>query len=202
MSLSINTVFDFSCPYCYLVWGYIRKSQQEVSFNVEWMTWEIHPDVPIEGQDIREVVPDVSLEGRLLKLNKLGAPVGLEPGSKVFVPNTRLALQTVEFARENHKLQEWIDAVFQGSFAENRDIGDIAVLLDIAGGIGLDVAELRQALESGRYNGILLEHDQACAKRQVEWVPTIFVGNDKILEGAFTFDAFEEAIRSRTGQGN
>jgi len=197
MSLSISTVFDFSCPYCYLAWGYIRKTKQKDAFTAEWMTWQIHPDVPKNGHHIRDVVPTVNLEERRHKLNTLGAPVGLAPGNKVFVPNTRLALEAVEFARAHHKLQEWVDAVFQASFAAERDIGDLAVLVDLAQGIGLDVAQLRQALESGRYTDILVEHDQACAKRQVEWVPTIFVGNDKILEGAFAFEAFEEAIRAR-----
>lgn len=196
MSLLINTVFDFSCPYCYLAWGYIRKLQQKIPFDVEWMTWEIHPDVPKDGRNICEVVPDVNLEERRYKLNTLGAPVKLAPGNKVFVPNTRWALETVEFSRENHKLQEWVDAVFQGSFAEGKDIGDIFILLDLAENIGLDTDQLRQALEIDHYGEILLKNDQTCAKKQVEWVPTIFVGDNKILEGAFSFEDFEKAIRN------
>ena len=199
MSLSITTVFDFSCPYCYLAWGFIRKTKQKDAITAEWLTWQIHPDVPKEGSDIRDVVPSVNLEERRQKLNTLGAPVGLAPGNKVFVPNTRLALEAVEFARAHHKLQEWMDAVFQASFAAERNIGDLAVIVDLVQGIGLDGAQLRQALESGRYTNILVEHDQFCAKRQVEWVPTIFVGNDKILEGAFTFEDFEKVLYNLAG---
>jgi predicted DsbA family dithiol-disulfide isomerase len=196
MSLPIRIVFDFSCPYCYLAWGYIRKSKHQASFIDEWMTWQIHPDVPQEGRDIRDVVPNINIEERRRKLNTLGAAVGLAPGDKVFVPNTRLPLETVEFAGKYGKQAQWVDAVFQASFVENRNIGDLAVVLDLAKQIGLDAEELRQTLEEGCYTELLREHDAEWTRRQVEWVPTIFVDDAKIIEGAFSFEAFEETIQN------
>jgi len=195
MSLLINIIFDFSCPYCYLAWGYTRKLQERIPFEVDWTTWEIHPDLPKKGRNIYEVVPGVNLEEWCYKLNALGAPVDLIPGNKVFVPNTKSALETAEFARENQKLQEWVDAVFQSSFVENRDIGDIDVLLDLAEDIGLNCDKLQRTLKMDYYGKVLLANHQTCVERQIEWVPTIYVGENKILEGAFTFSDFEKAVR-------
>ncbi len=70
------------------------------------------------------------------------------------------------------------------------------MLLHIAGQIGLDKDEICQALDNGHYRYLLQQHDQECGEKKVEWVPTIFSGDDKILEGVFTYSVFEETIRS------
>ena len=137
------------------------------------------------------------MDERLHKLNTLGAPIGIVLGDNDLIPNTRLALEAAEFARENHKVHEWIDAIYHANFVEGKNIGDTVVLFDIAKRIGLDTDKLRKALDSGCYSYLLREHDQECTDKKVEWVPTIYTGEEKVLEGAFTFEVFEAAIRAR-----
>lgn len=197
MTVPLRVFFDFSCPYCYIAWGFFKELKKQAVLEDDWVTWEIHPDIPKEGRKIQDVVTGVDMEARRQKLNTLGEPVGLAPGDKEFVPNTRLALSAVEFAREHQKLHAWIDAVYQASFVQGQDIGDIEILLTIAGQLGLDSVALRQALESGRYVNQLLAHDQECADRQIEWVPTVYCGDERILEGAFTYAIFEQMMRER-----
>lgn len=196
MNKSLQIVFDFSCPYCYITWNYIKKLRQSLAFEDEWLTWNIHPEVGAEGQDIAKVVPNFDRDSRREKLDRLGASVGVAPGNMTFVPDTRPALQAVEFATAHGRAREWCDAVFAAHFERDRNIGDKAVLLDIAGQLGLPVAELDQALASGQYAAILAEHDQRFMKLQVEWVPTIFCGDKRVIEGAFTYEEAEKAIRN------
>jgi len=197
MPLSLRIFFDFSCPYCYVAWGYFKKLKAHIPLADEWVTWEIHPEVPQEGLNIQDVVPGIDLIARRHILNALGEPVGILPGNKEFVPNTRWALEIGEFARENNKMHEWIDGVYHASFVEDKNIGDRRVLLNIAGQMGLDKNEICRFLDNGHYRHLLQEHDQECGAKKVEWVPTIFSGEEKILEGVFTFSVFEETIRSR-----
>lgn len=199
MSLPLRIFFDFSCPYCYVAWGFVKKLKERIPLADEWVSWEIHPDVPHEGLKIEDVVPGIDLITRRHKLNALGEPVGIAPGNKEFVPNTHWALEILEFARENNKMHEWIDRVYHASFVENRNIGDKAVLLHIAEQMGLDTDTVCQALDTGRYAHLLQEHNRECTEKKVEWVPTIYSGDEKILEGVFTFSVFEESIRSRIG---
>ena len=199
MSLPLRIFFDFSCPYCYIAWSFVKKLKASIPLADEWVTWEIHPDVPRQGLAIQDVVSGIDLVTRRHKLNELGKPVGVAPGNKEFVPNTRWALEIGEFAREQGKMHEWIDAVYYASFVEDRNIGDKTVLLYLAGQIGLDIDGTRQVLDSGHYHHLLLEHDQECGEKKVEWVPTIFSGDEKILEGVFTFNLFEETIRGKIG---
>jgi len=196
MSLPIRVIFDLSCPYCYLAWCFVKKLKGSISLTDDWVTWEIHPDIPQEGLKIQDVVQGVNLEERRKKLNALGKSVDFILGDNDMVPNTRLALETVEFARENHKMHEWIDAVYHANFVEGKNIGDTVVLFHIAKDIGLDTDKLRKVLDNGRYSHLLREHHQECVEKKIEWVPTIFSGEEKVIEGAFTFIAFEDAIRS------
>ena len=161
------------------------------------MTWEIHPDIPQDGLKIQDVVHGINLDERLQKLSALGAPVGIILGDNNIIPNTHLALETAEFARESNKMHEWIDAVYHANFVEGKNVGDSVVLFDIAQRISLDTDKLRKALESSCYSQLLRDHNQECTEKKIEWVPTIFSGEEKVLEGSFTFDVFEKAIRAR-----
>jgi predicted DsbA family dithiol-disulfide isomerase len=194
MSLPLRIIFDFSCPYCYIAWGFVQKLKEKMPLADEWVGWEIHPDLPRHGGSIQEIVPDIQLDKHRQELNVLGAPVGLVPGNKLFVPNTRLALQGLEFSRDHSKMQEWVAAVYKASFVLDKNIGDMNVLVEIADQLGLDTAAFQQALASDCYLDRLRRHDQECMEKQVEWVPTIYVGEEKVLEGALTFDVFEKTL--------
>ena len=200
MSLSLRIFFDFSCPYCYLAWGFVKKLKSSIPIEDEWVTWEIFPNAPQKGSTIQDIKPDIDLTVRRQKLNKLGEPVGLMPGQNEFLPNTRWALEISEFARENNKIHEWIDKVYHASFVEGKNIGDQVVLFDIAKQIGFSNDQIRDVLNSGRYTKILLEHDQECVVKKIEWVPTVFNKDEKIIEGSFAFSAFEEVIRAQLVQ--
>jgi len=197
MAKQLRIIFDFSCPFCYLAWGYVKKMKETTVLADDWFSWEIHPEVPKAGSPLQEVVQVADMAERKQRLNALGAPVGIAPGEKVFVPNTRWALCALEFAREQQKQHAWIDAVYQASFVGQENIGELAVLLNIAREINLDAAALRQALESDRYLPVLLEHDRLCLEQKIEWVPTVFAGETKIIEGAFTFADFTAAMQAK-----
>ena len=197
MTKPLKIIFDFSCPYCYLAWSYFKALKQTESLADEWFSWEIHPEVPKSGSPLQEVVQVADMAERRQRLNGLGEPVGVKPGEKVFVPNTRLALCALEFAREQQKQHAWIDAVYQASFVGQKNIGDIDVLLDIAREINLDAAALRQALESEKYLPLLLEHDQWCMEQKIEWVPTVLDGEKRVIEGTFTYAEFVAAMREK-----
>lgn len=195
---SIKIVFDFCCPYCYLAWGFVRKLQQDFTFDVEWMSWEIHPELPLKGLGLAEVMSTDDLQEARCRLNTLGAPVKLTPGDNSFAPNTRLALQGLEFAKEHGKEQEWVDAVYKSHFVEGKNIGEMIILLDIAEQIGLCADKLHTALTVNQYKDILLSHDQICTQNNIEWVPTVFFNDKKILEGMFSYEDFVEAITTLT----
>ena len=195
MPRSVKIIFDFSCPYCYLAWNYFKALKQTESLDDDWFSWEIHPEVPKNGSPLQDVVQVANMAERRQRLNDLGEPVGVRPGDKLFVPNTRLALCALEFAREQQKQHAWIDAVYQASFVAQKNISDREVLLDIAREINLDATALRQTLEKETYLPLLLEHDRWCMEQKIEWVPTVLDGEQRVIEGAFSYAEFLAAMR-------
>ncbi|MFB3814081.1 MAG: DsbA family protein [Terriglobales bacterium] len=75
----------------------------------------------------------------------------------------------------------------------HSDIGSIDVLSDIAREAGLDAAEFRPALESGKYR----EQRQQALKQAhllgISAVPTMFIGHRR-LQGLHPADALASAI--------
>lgn len=59
MALPLRIIFDFSCPYCYIAWGFVQKLKETIDLADDWVGWEIHPDLPKGGRMIQDVVPGI-----------------------------------------------------------------------------------------------------------------------------------------------
>ncbi len=118
-------------------------------------------------------------------------------------PHTQLAFEGFQYAREHGKATEYNHAVFVAFFQQGRDIGKLDVLAAIAGEIGLDAADFRAAVESGRYRQ---QHQQALRQAQaaqITAVPTIIVGHRR-LQGLYPTEAIaamiDDEMRARNGE--
>jgi len=149
MSISIKIFSDFTCPFCYLGKGLVEALKREYDIHEEWVSYELHPEVPPEGVLLSEKFPDYDLEGLFQELRTKGARYGYTFGNVTLLPNTRKALEAGEFARDQGKHATFHAAVFHAYFGENRNIGQIPVLLDIASRVGLDRDTLERALNEG-----------------------------------------------------
>jgi predicted DsbA family dithiol-disulfide isomerase len=142
----VTVVSDYICPWCYLGLARIERLQREFDIEVEWRPSELHPEIPEGGRDLSR---SVAYYNRLL-------PVFVEAGlpfqPPVRVPNSRLALESAEFARERDAFESYHRALFDAYFAQGRDIGDIETLVEIAAASGLDARSLREAVASHAYS--------------------------------------------------
>jgi predicted DsbA family dithiol-disulfide isomerase len=109
-------------------------------------------------------------------------------------PYTNLAFQGLEFAKDHGKGHEYNDAVFRAFFQQNRDIGRIDVLTDIAKEVGLDAEEFRHALEEETYHDRVHQLLQTAYERAgITAVPTMIVGRHR-LTGLYPPEAIRQAI--------
>ena len=98
---------------------------------------------------------------------------------KMIISKTNLSMREV-FERFG---EPFYRAVFRAYFVEERDIGDPAVLTELAEGCGLPGEDFRTALETGAYAETVRR--ESCLSREalgIRMVPTILAG-DKRLEG-------------------
>ncbi len=134
---------------------------------------------------------------RMMKhLRTMGAPFGITFADRPLLSNSRLALQTAEFAREQGRFGPFHSALFAAYFSHGLDIGSIDVLETIARDAGLDAGAMKQALQSGKYLPRLEATKEEAAVRGVTGVPTFLIRDRKSVVGAQPLEVFRKALRS------
>ncbi len=153
MSLQVDAVADFICPWCYL-----GKSRLEQALNhiqgtdqpkVLWHPFQLNPDMPVDGMPFDEYL-DKRFGGRELvqpfldELTVVGEKEGI-----IFrfdqlerIPNTLNAHRLIQIASPGLQQNRLVDLLFSNFFEHGRDIGDNDLLSVLARQAGLDAAAI------------------------------------------------------------
>jgi len=136
------------------------------------------------------------VEHILSVLRQRGEPYGLEFGDLVWLSNSRLSLEAAEFARAQGRYHDLHGAIFRAYFTDGKDIGDMAVLRELAHSIALDGKALETALDEGTYSGEVSAGSDEARERGVTAVPAFFIEDLPVITGAVHEDVFRKALRS------
>jgi predicted DsbA family dithiol-disulfide isomerase len=196
MSIKIEMFSDFICPFCYIGFATVRKLKPEFDLDVAWRGFQIHPDWPAEGMPASEFRRDMSPETRRAIWTRIGemagaAGVAMKPPE--LLTNSRLALEAAEFAAELGKGEAFEERVYRAYFNDGLNIGRQGVLAELAADVGIDREDLNVALESNHYTLRLKNNAMIAHKRNVDGVPTFFVGEYPLV-GAQGEDVMRQII--------
>jgi protein-disulfide isomerase len=103
-------------------------------------------------------------------------------------PNAEAAAETAEFAGANGKFWEMHDAIF-----ENQESLGLAMLVELAGELGLDTKKLEAALESNEFTPRVKSDFLGGARSGVNGTPTFFI-NGQRYNGMFDFPGLVAGI--------
>jgi predicted DsbA family dithiol-disulfide isomerase len=157
-TLVIDVVSDVVCPWCYL-----GEKRLEVALAdepgpvaVRWRPYQLDPTIPAGGLDRTAYMEKkFGRDGRLKSahdnLVRLGAEVGLPFAFDRIrrAPNTLDAHRLIRWSGSAGAQHEVVDRLFKAYFVEGRDIGDRAVLIDIARESWLDAGLVETLLDEG-----------------------------------------------------
>jgi len=191
----ISVWSDYVCPFCYLELPELDTLKHEMGedLEVDWRAFELRPQpeptLDPDGAYLHRVwnasVYPMAAERRMvLKL----PPVQ---------PRSRKALEAAEFARGRGRFDEVHRALFRAFFEEGRDIGDVAVLLDIGEAAGLDRAELEHFLTTGAHEDKVLADQDLARRLGIGGVPALLVQVDEqgyLLNGAQPHASIRAAV--------
>lgn len=196
--IEITFVSDYICPYCLVgkeaLLQAIQKTGVQAKINYQPFEATIEPEPRVDTYH------DSVRRERYKKLEEPCKKLGLEnmkiPPKVIPRPYTRLAYEGWYFASENRKGEEYNDLMYRAYFIEEKDIGDIDVLTDLAKGLGLDGEQFKKALETGRYS----EKEKAAVKYakeelQIKKLPTLIVNGHKSSFHTFTVEEAIEILR-------
>jgi predicted DsbA family dithiol-disulfide isomerase len=110
------------------------------------------------------------------------------------VPNSRRALMLGELARERGVFEALHSRLFDAYWARARDVGDEGVLVEEATAVGLEKAEIVEAIHDGRYGGLVAEQTRAAIELGAGGVPAWVIDERLLVPGAQPHDLFSRTL--------
>jgi predicted DsbA family dithiol-disulfide isomerase len=197
MSTRVVVFSDFVCPFCYIGLHTLRRLQPEFDLEVQWRGFQIHPEWPAEGVPAEQYYRTMGEQRRKAAwqmIESMAAETGIEMRPPSVLANSYLALAAQEFAIENGRADAFEERVYRAYFHDRANIGDRGVLLELGEEVGLDAAQLDQALAQDRYAMRLKNAAMAAHQRGISGVPTFIIG-DYPLVGAQSADVMRQVLQ-------
>jgi predicted DsbA family dithiol-disulfide isomerase len=111
-----------------------------------------------------------------------------------WMPNSRLALEASEYAREQGQHEAFHRAVFQRFYGEGQNLEDWQALRDAALEAGLDPDGMQEATVTGRYRAVVDGHIQKAYGLGITGVPAYILGDRYLIMGAQPYDVFRQVM--------
>jgi predicted DsbA family dithiol-disulfide isomerase len=198
--LLIEIASDVVCPWCYIGKRRLEKALAqlggEVATRVEWLPFQLNPSMPEGGMaraDYRRAKFGSLERGRMLdaRVAQEGAGEGIAFAFERMqrTPNTAAAHRLIDLAQSQGRADPVVEALFRAYFEEARDIGDAAVLKDIAGREGVTGWPEEKNDETVR------EKENRVRELGISGVPTFIFERRSGISGAYPPDVLAQAIR-------
>ena len=162
------------------------------------MHFPLHPDTPAEGLSLEELFRgrNVDMQAAHKRLQALMDAEGLPYRPRTHTYNSRLAQEVAKWAETKPGGEAVHDALFKAYFVDGRNIGDSAVLLDVARSVGLPADEAADALRERRYRTAVDADWVKSREYGVTGVPT-FVFDGRGVVGAQPYEALVQLVSQR-----
>ncbi|RFU60225.1 DsbA family protein [Bacillus sp. V59.32b] len=178
MSLKIKVYSDYVCPFCFLAEEPLKEAAKGKDVEIEWMPFELRPFPNKTLLPEEDYLQTTWKQSVYPTAERLGVEIVLPKVSPQ--PYTHLAFEGFQYAKEKGKANEYNDRMLRAFFQEEKDIGDVEVLTELAGELGLDRTEFKQILDTRKYKEAhqrALEH--AYNDADIQAVPTFIIGETK-----------------------
>jgi predicted DsbA family dithiol-disulfide isomerase len=203
--LQIDFVSDVTCPWCAIGLHSLQQALARVGSSVDARIavhpFELNPMMGPEGENIVEYLgkkygrtPEQIAETQAM-IRERGAAVGFTFGSRNRVYNTFDAHRLLHWAGIEGKQVPLKLALLRAYHTEGKDPSDHGVLIDVAHSVGLDAAQAREALESGRFADDVRAEEQQYQAMGIQSVPAVIFNRRYLVSGGQPVEVFEQAIR-------
>lgn len=141
--MHVEVWYDYLCPWCYLAQDRVRYLTDAHGATVDWQPFELHPEIPADGAEIR------GRPGTGEVIRRLAAEAGLPLGSRRRSSNTRRALGLSSWAADDPAWPTLHRDLFTAYWVDGADLDDEPTLVDIATRAGLDRGAAADAVATG-----------------------------------------------------
>jgi predicted DsbA family dithiol-disulfide isomerase len=190
----IDVVSDVVCPWCFIGkrrLGRALAMRPDIPFNVQWRAYRLDPTIPPEGTDRKAYLAAkfgddqrVKSMGDAIRDAGAGEGIAFAYDKIKIAPNTLDAHRLVRWSMTTGLQDEIVEQLFHAYFEQGLDIGNAAVLTEIAAGAGMD-GEVVARLLAGDADRELVEREDSLAHEMgISGVPTFIFANKYAVSGA------------------
>lgn len=206
--MKIDFVSDIACPWCVVGLGGLEEALRRVgdlvAADIHFQPFELNPNMPFEGQNVVEHVgqkygatPEQSAVNRKA-IQARAAEVGFEmkthDQSRIY--NTFDAHRLLHWAGLTGGQAALKRALFDAYFTQGQNPGEPEVLVAAAEAAGLDGAQAREVVTSGRYADDVRAAERRWQAAGINSVPAVVINDRYLISGGQPADAFEQALRT------
>jgi predicted DsbA family dithiol-disulfide isomerase len=192
------------CPWCVI--GYrqlaIALDTKGVDHEIHWHPFELNPNMPAEGQDMREHLvekygitaaqSDENRANMAARGEELGFAFNFADGFRMH--NTFNTHQLLHWANEQGRMHDLKQALFTAHVTNGRDLSADAVLADIAAEVGLDRAEAVAVLADQRFAAQVRQEQQFWTQQGISGVPAVVFDRQHLVMGAQGVDNYKNVL--------
>ncbi|MBC6403461.1 MAG: DsbA family oxidoreductase [Hyphomonadaceae bacterium] len=203
--IRVDIVSDIVCPWCWLGHEYFNRAalQSRHPVKLRWRPYMLDPGVPREGVPYRDYMkakfgdaPTSRWKVVRRHLETAAQDVGITFNFDGIItrPNTLNAHRLIRWAEGQGVADSAAQSLFEAFFKDNHDIGDTAVLTDIAGHVGLDTNLVNELLNRESDEEAVLEEIDVFRRLGVSGVPTFIYEGQLAVNGAQSAETHLEVM--------
>lgn len=192
--MTVTIWSDVVCPFCNVARERAEWLAREANVTVEWLPFDLHPEYPPEGiprEELMRRYPE-SLHEAVRSMHE-DADMVYNPNPER-VPNTRRALELIEWARTQGRHDELHRRVMDAYWTEGRDITGWDVLGACVADVGLDPIEARAQVESGALQEAVSMSTATAHRHGINGVPAFVFDGRLLVSGAQPHEVLQQAL--------
>ncbi|WP_460527396.1 DsbA family oxidoreductase [Chitinimonas naiadis] len=205
--LKIDFVSDISCPWCAIGLSALQQAAArvagDITLDIHFQPFELNPNMATEGQDIvehlgekyglTEAQTQANREGIRARGESVGFTFDMAKRARIY--NTFDAHRLLHWAGLEGRQLALKQALFAAYFTHGENPSQHALLVRLAGEVGLDVTEAAEVLATDRYAAEVRAQEQFYQRNGINSVPAIIINEKHLISGGQPSEVFEQALR-------
>ncbi len=178
--------------------------EQDFPLEVTYKSFYLRPDMPPEGI-VRPAKEGEQVGSPLTgHLGEVAEEAGLVMRRAPLTPNTRLAFEASEFAKDGGLFEPFHRECYRAFWEDGANLGELSVLQEIGKQVGLDPAAMEERLAAGHYTAAAQTQYEEALAIGVRGIPSFIMGR-YFFSGAQPYDLFRRVAdmvqREEAGEG-
>ncbi|WP_050940314.1 DsbA family oxidoreductase [Vibrio harveyi] len=204
--IKLDIISDVVCPWCIIGYNHLQAAIKELGIEdhieIEWQPFELNPDMPADGEDLRQHVArkygstaEESKNARI-RIAGIGAEHGFEFNyfDEMKMVNTFDAHILLDYAKGFGKQTELKLRLFTAFFSEQKDVSDRNILKQELISVGLDADKGMRWLDDPQRLSAIRNAEKQWQQMGVSSVPTVVFNRESGVSGAHPVEGYKRIL--------